>query len=210
MEFGQLKDRLKGIPHTTPEKGKILYGLIEQTKPERCLELGFACGVGSAYIAGALEQIGENGNLIAVDNLNALDRHPKATDLLSTFNFASRVEFIYHELGYLWFLMDALERNLRFDFVFLDGAHTWDVDGFAFCLVDRLLAPAGIIVFDDLDWTYASSPTMRTVKVPEQMRQTPGVRKIFELLVKPHPLYSIISENAAGMAIVKKNSASSF
>ena len=36
------------------------------------------------------------------------------------------------------------------------AASVWFI-GFAFFLVDRLLAPGGWMVFDDMDWTFASS-----------------------------------------------------
>ena len=42
----------------------------------------------------------------------------------------------------------------KFDFCYIDGGHNWSDTGFAFFLVDRLLKSNGIIVFDDLDWTY--------------------------------------------------------
>jgi predicted O-methyltransferase YrrM len=99
--------------------------------------------------------------------------------------------------------MDAIENNRKFDFCFLDGAHTWDVDGLAFTLVSKVLKPNGIIIFDDLDWCYARSPSMKNVQAPEQMRQTPGVRKIVELLVKPHPDFEWLGE-FSDMGITKK------
>ena len=81
----------------------------------------------------------------------------------------------------------------RFDLCYLDGAHSWFVDGFAFFLVDRLLRPGGLLVLDDLDWTYASSPTLRSTELVKAMpgdeRTEPHVRKVYELLVKPHPSY---------------------
>ena len=58
------------------------------------------------------------------------------------------------------FLMRAIEAGHKYDFCFIDGAHTWDTDGFAFCLVDRMLRPGGWIIFDDLNWTHAHSPTL--------------------------------------------------
>ena len=45
----------------------------------------------------------------------------------------------------------------EFDFVFLDAGHTWDVTGFAFFLVDRLLRPGGWLLFDDLNWSVTKS-----------------------------------------------------
>ena len=56
-----------------------------------------------------------------------------------------------------------------------------------------------MILFDDLDWTYAKSPSQKdsphVKRKPEEEKTTPQVRKVFELLVKPHPSYHFFSEN---------------
>lgn len=41
MQFKEIEAIVKGIPHTTPEKGRILYDTIRKRHPYRCLELGF-------------------------------------------------------------------------------------------------------------------------------------------------------------------------
>jgi predicted O-methyltransferase YrrM len=61
----------------------------------------------------------------------------------------------------------------RFDLCYLDGAHNWFVDGLAFFLVHRLLKPGGWIIFDDVDWTYESSPTLKDT---EDVRKMPEDR----------------------------------
>jgi hypothetical protein len=86
----------------------------------------------------------------------------------------------------------------RFDFCFLDAGHTWAVDGFGFFLVDRLLKPGGWIIFDDLDWSFSES----TVKdsdlyrsMLEEERTTKQVRKVYELLVRPHGGYEELRDD---------------
>jgi predicted O-methyltransferase YrrM len=71
--------------------------------------------------------------------------------------------------SYNWSLMRLLATRAEplFDYVFLDGAHTWALDALAFCLVDRLLRPGGIIDFDDYRWTVRASPSMRPEVFPE-------------------------------------------
>jgi hypothetical protein len=81
----------------------------------------------------------------------------------------------------------------RFDLCYLDGAHDWFVDGFAFFLVDRLLRPNGRIIPDDINWTYAGSPELghsdKIKQTPEDERTTPQLRRVYDLLVKTHPNY---------------------
>lgn len=56
-------------------------------------------------------------------------------------------------------LMERLERRDRpFDVCFLDGSHSWETDGLAVLLLERLMVPGGLLIIDDLDWTFASSP----------------------------------------------------
>jgi transposase-like protein len=40
-----------------------------------------------------------------------------------------------------------------FDFCFLDGSHSWEVDGLAFYLVAGTMPVGGLFIFDDLDWS---------------------------------------------------------
>ena len=91
--------------------------------------------------------------------------------------------------------MKLIEENNEpiFDFCYIDGAHDWYVDGFAFFLVDKLLKPGGMIIFDDMNWCFASSPslknTTRVQRMTDDEKNTPHIKKIFDLLVKQHPDY---------------------
>ncbi len=110
---------------------------------------------------------------------------------------ADRVELVYEETSYTWYLQRLLRQQLHdgqiepvFDFVFLDGAHTWDVDGFAFLLVDRLLKPGGWILLDDLDWRL---DVERYPDVPDAERKLAQVREIWDLLLMPDSSYDEMS-----------------
>ena len=89
----------------------------------------------------------------------------------------------------------------RFDYVFLDGAHTWCVDALAFVLLDRLLVPGGHIEFDDYHWTIERSPSMKPDVFPatdrmytrEQIAE-PQVALVVDLLVRPDPRYEEVVE----------------
>jgi predicted O-methyltransferase YrrM len=99
--------------------------------------------------------------------------------------------------------MKLLEENNNpiFDFCYLDGAHDWATDGFAFLLVDKLLKPGGWIIFDDIDWSYAKSPALKekdfVKRMSEEERTTHQVRKVYELLVKTHPNYDSFKVESA-------------
>ena len=111
-------------------------------------------------------------------------------------------------------LMKMLEDDPspHFDLCYLDGAHEWFTDGFAFVLVDRLLQPGGLIIFDDLDWTYETSPSLKNTervrRMPADERSTQQVRKVYELLVKTHPDYGDFTERD-GWGYARKRRSSS-
>lgn len=95
--------------------------------------------------------------------------------------------------SYNWNLMRLLRDTpeLRFDYVYLDGAHTWEIDGLAFFLCDMLLRPNGFIDFDDYHWSHAASPTCNPESFPGITRMytaeqiaTPQVALVVDLLVR--------------------------
>jgi predicted O-methyltransferase YrrM len=158
------------------------------------LELGFRHGVSTCYLAAALDDIGD-GSITTIDLEAVHDEEPNVDQLLDRLGLAHLVQRFYEPTSYTWRLMKMLDDDPtpRFDLCYIDGAHDWFVDGFAFFLVDRLLRPGGWIIFDDLDWTFARSPalsgTERVLRMPAEERTTPQVRKVFELLVVTHPGY---------------------
>lgn len=106
--------------------------------------------------------------------------------------------------SYNWSLMKLLRDSPApvFDYVYLDGAHTWAIDALAFTLVDMLLKPGGYVDFDDYHWTIDRSPTVnprvhprvRDLYTDEQM-QTPQVALIVDLLVRRPGRYEEVVPN---------------
>jgi predicted O-methyltransferase YrrM len=106
--------------------------------------------------------------------------------------------------SYNWSLMRLLaaHREPIFDYVFVDGAHTWAHDALAFCLVDRLLAPGGYLDFDDYRWTLRDSPSMNPDAFPEveelytdDQIDAAQVALIVDLLVRRDPRYEEVVPN---------------
>jgi predicted O-methyltransferase YrrM len=196
VDLEHLTAALTGIPHMTPERGQEIYAFVREQQPSSVLELGFAHGVSSCYIGAALKANG-HGTLTTIDQDSARERQPDIHALLDQTGLLDWVQPIHTPTSYTWELMRLIEGTLagdwRFDFAFIDGAHSWFVDGLAFFLVDRLLKPGSWLLFDDLDWTYATSATLRDTEMvramPEDERNTAQVGKVFDLLVRPHPQY---------------------
>ena len=187
-------DIVGGTPHMTPEQGERISQFILENGITDILELGFRHGVSTTYMAAALGRAGK-GHIVTVDLHSAKQNEPNIEDLLNRVGERQRVDVHYEPTSYTWRLMRMLQDDPtpRFDLCYIDGAHDWFVDGFAFFLVDRLLRPNGWILFDDMDWTYAGSPALRNTErvkhMPEDERSTRQVRMVYDLLVKTHPSY---------------------
>jgi len=106
--------------------------------------------------------------------------------------------------SYNWSLMKLLRDGdrLRFDYVFIDGAHTWALDALAFTLVDRLLAPGGYVDFDDYMWTLGRSPSMNPEAFPHTRRlytdeqiEAAQVALVVDVLVRGDDRYEEVVEN---------------
>jgi predicted O-methyltransferase YrrM len=184
----------------SPDQGRVVFEHVRRTGPREALELGTAHGVGAAYIAAALAP---GAQLTTVDFAGAAYA-PAPEDVLARAGVADRVEIVRAYSSYTWWLKEEVEARSdehgnvepRFDFVYLDGAKNWTVDGLAVVLVEKLLRPGGWLLMDDLDWTYADDPgreatdgvVHRALSEPE--RTQPHVRAIFELIVAQHPSFT--------------------
>jgi predicted O-methyltransferase YrrM len=194
MDIETVRKRTDGIPHMSFAEAQEMTSFILGNDLQRILELGFCHGVSTCYFAAALDKLG-GGHITTIDLESARNESPNIELLLNDLNLKKYVTVFYEPTSYVWRLMIMLEKDPlpQFDLCYIDGAHNWFTDGFAFLLVDNLLRPGGWIVFDDLDWTYGTSPSLRNstlVKnMPHDEKITAQVRKVYELLVKTHPAY---------------------
>jgi predicted O-methyltransferase YrrM len=187
------------VPRLTSEAGgRMLYEFVLGSGAEDVLELGFAHGTSTAYLAAALHERG-GGLVTTLDRREALQREPNIHAVLGRLGLAELVRPILAERSYVWELMRLLRERAAegpsgpwFDFCFVDGPHTWEVDGFAFFLVDKLLRPDRWLLFDDLHWTQASSPAQDLADDgSEEERTTAQIELVFDLLVREHPDYPL-------------------
>jgi predicted O-methyltransferase YrrM len=202
MNFSEVYESIKDVPFIRKASAKQLYNFIINTKPMECLELGFAHGSSSCYIAAALQENGF-GTLTTIDLLSSVNRNPSIEDLLKITGLAENINIHREQNSYTWFLKKKIvERTLNnqcipiFDFCYIDGCKNWTIDGLAFFLVDKLLKPGGWILFDDYQWTYKRANTRRgatdgithrSLSIDQQSE--PNIQCIFEYLVKQHPSY---------------------
>lgn len=195
MDFDTIARMLEGVPHIVPDRARVLYDFILREKPREVLELGFAHGVSTCYMAAALDELGV-GQITTIDIPDALKRSPDLYGLLERTGLSRYVSPIIDPTSYTWTLMEMIEAasgagrcQTRFDFIFIDGAHSWEIDGFALFLSEKLLRPGGWILFDDLYWSYDEQHGVHDAvgSIPARDRTTPQIDRVFHLLATQHP-----------------------
>lgn len=184
----------------TEPQGRLLHSFILRERPQQILELGCGIGTSACYMAAALASLG-GGTVLSID------RNPNLpTEVDRTFGKVDPAWRRHHSLvvtasSYNDELLRIIDRQTKdgicspcFDFCFIDGAHTWEADGFAFFLVEKLLRPGAWVLFDDMTWTIAGSASMQafpqTAAIPREMQEMAQVDRVFRLLVSQHPNFT--------------------
>ncbi|MCZ6860777.1 MAG: class I SAM-dependent methyltransferase [Alphaproteobacteria bacterium] len=203
MKFQEIYSIVGSVPFITKKNGRFLYDLILREKITNIIELGFAHGTATCYMAAALHELGE-GSITSVDLIEARDSfRPSAEEQLEKTGLSKFVDLVRTQTGYTWFLHDDIVRNTKnhicnevYDLCIIDGPKNWTIDGAAFFLIDKLLKKNSWIIFDDYDWTYTSADKLRNStdgithrSLSKDEQEIPHIREIFELLVKQHPHY---------------------
>lgn len=166
-------------------------------------------------------RICEVGAYLGFTTLKILEEAPWL-EYIHIFDFQDRVEAILRQVppgmrskivgyGNGRRLMDSYNESLFrlikegrrqiYDYAFLDGAHTFCLDGLAFFLLDLLLEEGGLLEFDDYSWSLASSPTqnpntfpMTRVFYSESQIESQAIKDIVEHLVIPSGRYETLVE----------------
>jgi predicted O-methyltransferase YrrM len=129
------------------EEGNTIQNIINKYKLEKCLEIGMAFGISAFYILTS----NKNVSLTSIDPFQKDPTQWKSMGLklIKKMNLNNRHNFI-SELSYI-----SLPKLLStygssyYDFIFIDGWHTFDYTLIDFFYADKLLRKNGIIIIDD-------------------------------------------------------------
>jgi predicted O-methyltransferase YrrM len=195
--FDDVARAVASVPFMSPEQGRIVYDHVLRSGAHDVLELGTAHGVGAAYLAAA------GARVTTVDFAGAA-YDPSPESVLERAGVRAQVTVVREFSSYTWWLKEQVAARTDahgnvapcFDFVYLDGAKNWTIDGLAVVLVEKLLRPGGWLLMDDLGWTYAQDPRRDATdgivhrELSEPERTEPHLRAVFELIVGQHPSFT--------------------
>jgi predicted O-methyltransferase YrrM len=126
------------------QEGKFIENIIKKNGVKKCIEVGMAFGISAFYILSNKET-----QLISIDPFQSTQWNNNGIKLLKEFGFNKRHKCMekksYEALPEL--LKKEGERS--FDFVFIDGWHTFDYTLLDFFYANLLLKINGYIVIDD-------------------------------------------------------------
>lgn len=209
-KFDEITKQFGKVKYMNEARARILRDLLEEQDATDVLEIGFFRGKSSLYIGAMLEDRGRGG-LVTIDRQSAARLKPNIHDLIERSGMAHRIRPVFAYRSFTWELLQLVQSTPRpqFDFCYFDGGHTWDDTGFGFVLVNMLLRPGAMIVFDDIDWTIAGSAAYR--KDPERAalysedeRAAKTVRLVWEVLLPEFGYERIREISEVGWAVGRK------
>jgi len=146
----------------------LLFHLVRQFRPARCLELGTNLGVSAAYQAAALALNG-GGELHTVERSPALAGH--AREHLAALGVAAEVH-----VGLFSAVLPALlARTSPLDYVFVDGHHDGPATVGYFAQIHPALSPGALVVFDDIAWSAGMTEAWRNIRADPRVRVAVGL-----------------------------------
>ncbi|SDN44317.1 Methyltransferase domain-containing protein [Desulfonauticus submarinus] len=179
----------------------LFAAIVKDIKYPYIAEVGVAKGNTSLKFAKILDNNGE---------IHLFDRQHIVEDVYQRLSHLGYKNIFIHGCSnklkdsYNWDFMKIIRDNinLKFDYIYLDGAHTWEIDGFAFFLCDMLLKVGGFIDFDDYYWTFSNSPTCNPAVYPNILEyytaeqiSIPQIKLVVDLLVKRSRRYKEVVSN---------------
>jgi len=134
----------------TPDRGAYLAEVCRQVLPAATVEVGMAWGLSTFWILQALLGQPQRQRVphVVMDPFQLFGYHRAALRALREIGLESMVEF--YEEPSINVLEGLAAKERSFDFAFIDGDHSYEAVMCDLWLLDPLLQPGGVIVFDDV------------------------------------------------------------
>lgn len=131
---------------TSKAQCEFLQNIIRQNKFTKSIEIGFAYGISTLAIA---EQIvDQKGTHLVIDKFQHKYWNGNGLDLIKQAGYFEHLQFI-EEFSYIA-LPELLQKDLKFDFAYVDTTKLFDWVLVDFFYLDKLLDINGVVVFDDM------------------------------------------------------------
>lgn len=130
--------------------GKLLYRLLHNQKCAHVLELGTSMGIGTAWMASALEDR-KNAKLISIEGCRNTHQIAKEQFNLHLPELKQVVEF--KQGSFEKRLQESLHELPKLDMVYIDGHHEKSATIQYFEYLKPWLRDGSILVFDDIHWS---------------------------------------------------------
>ncbi|MEO6694191.1 MAG: class I SAM-dependent methyltransferase [Ignavibacteria bacterium] len=144
-------DLKKVVGQISEEEGKLIQDSINEINAEVSVEVGLAFGTSALYICEALKKTEKTKHYI-IDPYQMYDESYGGIGVnnLKKAGYQNIFEFIEKPSHSALALLEM--QNVKVDFAFIDGWHTFDHVLTDFFLVDKILRVGGIVILDDTDW----------------------------------------------------------
>jgi len=199
------------------EEYAALGRLLEELKPNDTLEIGMANGESSCLICSFLHDHG-GGRHVAVDPFETSESgwNGQGLRLLEDSGLRDHLDFI-EDYDYLA-MPQLIREGRRFDFVLIDGWHSFDYTLLDLFYADLLLKVGGVVVVHDTGWpaVYKAVRFLESHKPYERISPPPTLhlrplhrrllRRLGQLLSGPRALAEAKSrrENWCSLAAYRK------
>lgn len=132
-------------------EGELIQKCIEEINAEVSVEVGLAFGTSAMFICEYLKKTPKTRHYV-MDPFQMYEASYGGIGLnnLKKSGFGDIIEFIDKPSQLA--LPELEQRNVKVDFAFIDGWHTFDHTLVDFFFVDKILRVGGIMILDDTDW----------------------------------------------------------
>jgi len=128
-------------------EAEILVQVVKELKARKTLETGVAFGASACAICFGKDICNENIHYGVDPNQNDF-YGGAALALLDRVKLSQQFKLLEGPSHIM--LPQLLNDNIKIDFAFIDGWHTFDYTLIDFFLIDKLLSPGGIVAFHDM------------------------------------------------------------
>jgi len=172
-----------------PRWARLLFSIVREVKPQRCVELGTSLGLSAAYQASAL-QLNGSGRLDTLEGAPEVAERARAH--LAGLSLPAEVTTGRFQDT----LPPLLEHGSPIDYAFVDGHHDHDATLAYFEQLMPWLNDDAILVFDDVAWSPGMAAAWRRIREDERVGVAVDLFKVGVCAVRTtggggHPTYRI-------------------